>query len=124
MIQRALEETPRRSPRVPTKLSARCIRIDRRSIGAVLSLSEGGCLLRTRDELRRGAQVDLQIALPHYGMISTRAECRYSSRGNIGLAFTDPAPDTRQTISNYVTLELAASGGPPVTGPSGQPLAL
>ncbi|MEM9174964.1 MAG: PilZ domain-containing protein [Myxococcota bacterium] len=110
MIQRALESTPRRCPRVPTRLSARCIRADRRSIGAVLSLSEGGCLLRTGEALRKGAKLDLQFALPDYGLVSTRAECRYVRRGDAGLAFEEANPDVRHTIAHYVTCQLARDG--------------
>ena len=110
MIQRALERTPRRCPRIPTRLSARCIRSDRRSIGAVLSLSEGGCLLRTGESLRKGMKLDLQFALPDYGLISTRAECRYVRRGDAGLAFSEPPPDVRHTIAHFVTCQLAHDG--------------
>ncbi len=112
MIQSALEKTPRRCPRIPTRLSARCIRSDRRSIGAVLSLSEGGCLLRTSEGLRKGAKLSLQFALPQYGLISTRAECRYVRRGDAGLAFADPTPDVRHTIAHFVTLQLATNAVP------------
>ncbi len=107
MIQRALEDTPRRTPRVGTRLSARCIRSDRRSIGAILSLSEGGCLLRSRERLKRGARMALQFALPDYGLISTRVECRYARGEDAGLVFTDPDPDVRHTIAHYVTMQLA-----------------
>lgn len=109
MIQSALESTPRSAPRVRTQLSARCIRGDQRSIGAVLSLSEGGCLLRTGDKLARGSRLDLQFALPNYGLIATRAECRYAQDTDAGLAFADSASDVRHTIAHFVTSQLAAS---------------
>jgi hypothetical protein len=111
-IQVHLERTPRLRPRVPTKLSARCIRAERRAIGAVLSLSEGGCLLRTGEPLRKGTRLDLQFALPNYGLVSTRAECRYRRAGDAGVAFSEPPADVRHTIAHYVTLQLAASAQP------------
>ena len=111
MIQRALEQNPRRTPRIPTRLSARCIRRDRRSIGAVLSLSEGGCLLRTGEDLRTGARLNLQFALPDYGLVSTRAECRYRRGDDAGLAFGDDSPEVRQPIAHFVTRELAVRFG-------------
>jgi len=107
MVQTALERTPRKCPRIPTRLSARCIRSDRRSIGAVLSLSEGGCLLRTRESLRKGAKLDVQFALPDYGLVSTRAECVYTRRGDAGLSFATPPPDVRFTIAHFITHQLA-----------------
>ena len=107
MIQNALEPTPRRNPRIRTKLAARCLRAERRSIGALLSLSEGGCLLRTSEPLRKGARLDLQFALPEYGLVSTSAECRYVRKGQAGLEFRAPATDIRQSIAHFVTLQLA-----------------
>jgi hypothetical protein len=114
-VQIHFERTPRRKPRVPTSLSARCIRDRNRSLGALLSLSEGGCLLRSDDTLSEGARVSLQFALPDYGLVSTEAECRYRLAGHCGMAFAPPPEDVRQTIAHYVTLRLAASasGTPP-----------
>ena len=109
MLQSALESTPRSAPRVRTQLSARCIRGEQRSLGAVLSLSEGGCLLRTGEKLSRGSKLDLQFALPNYGLISTHAECRYARESDAGLAFSDFASDVRHTIAHFVTSQLAAS---------------
>lgn len=111
MIQSALEHTPRKTPRVRTQLSARCIRADRRSLGAVLSLSEGGCLLRTADSLRKGTHIDLQFALPEYGLVSTKAQCRYVRKGDAGMEFSAPAPDVRHSIAHYVTMQLAETLG-------------
>ena len=111
MIQEALEGTPRRSPRIRTKLSARCLRADRQSIGAVLSLSEGGCLLRTNEMLKRGAKLNLQFALPEYGLVSTAAQCRYVRKGDAGIEFERPAVDIRQSIAHFVTLQLAETQG-------------
>jgi hypothetical protein len=111
MIQLALEESPRMTPRVRTHLSARCIRADRRSVGAVLSLSEGGCLLRTTNGLRKGAKLDLQFALPEFGLVSTPARCRYIRKGDAGLEFFEPELDLRQSIGHFVTARLAETFG-------------
>jgi len=107
MIQQAFEGTPRKNPRIRTKLSARCLRAQRRSTGALLSLSEGGCLLRTAEPLKKGSKLDLQFALPDYGLVSTSAECRYVRRGHAGLEFKDPPADIRQSIAHFVTRQLA-----------------
>ncbi|MBW2424439.1 MAG: PilZ domain-containing protein [Deltaproteobacteria bacterium] len=108
-VQIHFERTPRRKPRVPTSLSARCIRDQGRSLGALLSLSEGGCLLHGDETLSEGVRVSLQFALPDYGLVSAEAECRYRLSGNCGMAFALPPEDVRQTIAHYVTLRLAAS---------------
>lgn len=111
MLQTALEGTPRRVPRVPTRLSARCIYDRNRSMGAVLSISEGGCLLRSSEGFDRGAQIDLQFALPQFGLISTPAECRYAEGADVGLAFPETNPETRHRIAHFVTSQLAAGEG-------------
>jgi hypothetical protein len=108
MLQTALEGTPRRVPRVTTRLSARCIYDRNRSMGAVLSSSEGGCLLRSTEGFDRGAQIDLQFALPKFGLISTPAECRYAEGTDVGLAFAEANQETRHTIAHYVAAQLAA----------------
>lgn len=113
MLQAVLEGTPRRLPRVSTTLSARCIRDDHRSMGAVLSLSEGGCLLRSSERFARGAQIDLQFALPQFGLIHTHAECRYAQGDDLGLAFGDAPAEVRRTIAHYVTSRLAVESSMP-----------
>lgn len=119
MIQSALESSPRSSPRIRTRLSARCIHGEQRSIGAVLSLSEGGCLLRSGDPLSPGATVQLQFALPSSGLVSTRAECRYARASDAGLAFADSSADLRHAISHFVTTQLASGDAQPADEQSG-----
>jgi hypothetical protein len=121
MLQVALEKTPRRDPRVRTRLAARCIRADRRSIGSIISLSEGGCAVRTAERLRKGSTLEVQFALPDFGMISSIAECRYVRRGDAGLAFSNPSREMRHSISHFVTSKLAAprtDHGAPGPGPA------
>ncbi len=108
MLQTILEGTPRRLPRISTKLSARCIRDEHRSMGAVLSLSKGGCLLRSSEGFARGAEIDLQFALPQFGLIKTHAECRYAQGEDLGLAFSDAGSQVQQTIAHYITSRLAS----------------
>ncbi len=98
------------TPRIPTRLSARCIRAERRSIGAALSLSKGGCLLRTGEAPREGTRLDLPFALPDCGVVSTRAGWRNVRSGDAGLAFDAPPADLRHTIAHFVTCELAREG--------------
>ncbi len=102
-----------------TQLSARCSHGEQRSIGAVLSLSEGGCLLRSGERLSRGAKVCLQFALPSFGLISTQAECRYAREGDAGLAFSESGSDVRHTIAHFVTAQLAAGEAGPAQERSG-----
>jgi len=107
IIQSALEPTPRQSPRVPTQLSARGIRRDHRWVGHVVSLSEGGCLLRSSEPLDAGATMNLQFALPRSGILTTRATCVHGGDDVSGLVFRDPPPEVRDRIAGFVTQRLA-----------------
>jgi len=101
-LQTALEVTPRSYPRVATTLPARCTYDDRACTGVVVSLSEGGCLFRSVDELLRERQTSLQFPLPGPGLISARAR-HVDRRGNhLGLVFQGLPSDSRAAISQYV----------------------
>ncbi|MGH0034572.1 MAG: PilZ domain-containing protein [Myxococcota bacterium] len=107
LFQQALEEHPRKVPRVPTQLPARCIREDRRWPGAVLSLSEGGCLLRTSESLETGLRFNLQFAIPGGQLVTARARCVYSSDESAGLSFCQPSDVDLRMIRGYVSERLA-----------------
>ena len=103
LLQQGLESTPRSVPRVPTHLPARWVRQDQHAIGAILSLSEGGCLLRTReDTITDGAGMQLQFALPGAGLISMAARCVHQRGADIGLSFQEPSSSIRRTIGGFV----------------------
>lgn len=111
-LQQALEPHPRRSPRVDTRLPARIIRADRRWPGAVLCLSERGCLLRSAEELDPDHSMNLQFALPEFGLINLRARCIGARGMQTGVAFVDPSKPVRKTISEYVSDCLTAHASP------------
>jgi hypothetical protein len=106
-FQSALETHPRRVPRVATQLAARCIRSHHNSFGAVMSLSEGGCLIATSELIGKGAQMSLQLAIPKDGIITTPAECVYQHENRAGLAFSDTSDRNRQVINDFVASRLA-----------------
>lgn len=100
-LQRALEEHPREFPRVPTTLSARCAQGDQIWPGAILSISENGCLLRSpRAPSSDGAK--LTFALPERGLIETTAEARDRRGTDTGLFFPDIRERDRTAIADYV----------------------
>jgi hypothetical protein len=110
LLQQTLEDTPRRVPRVPTRLPARWVRCEKLSIGAILSLSERGCLLRTtEDAIEQGMRMQLQFALPGAGLLSMNARCIHGSGSDIGLSFHEPASSMRNAISGFVSELLSAS---------------
>ncbi len=106
-IQKTLEPTPRRHPRITTALPARCAYGDRTCTGVVISLSEDGCLLRNPEELPWEREVDLQFPLPRAGLISTRARQVNRSGKELNLEFQDLASASRLAISQYVMDRLA-----------------
>ena len=109
LLQGALEETPRAVPRIPASLPARSFREGIDAPGAILSLSENGCLLRSTVALPGEGALKLQFALPNRGLIDTWAEPRNKAGRELGLAF-DGLPDaSRIAIADYVTTSLTAS---------------
>jgi hypothetical protein len=107
LLQTALEATPRRSPRAPARLLARCSQDDRRWSGEVVALSETGCLLRSDAGPGARAELNVHFPLPLGRQVSTRAEVVARFRGAFGLCFRGPEPDARRAIADYVERRLA-----------------
>jgi hypothetical protein len=109
LLQGALEETPRAVPRIAASLPARSFREGIDAPGAILSLSEKGCLLRSTVRLPGEGVLKLQFALPDRGLIDTWAEPCNSAGRELGLVF-DGLPDaSRFAIADYVTTSLTAA---------------
>lgn len=103
LIQQALEDRPRTAPRLPTHLEARLRHGRREWQGAVLSLSENGCLLRSTRPPPLGAQLEIRFEIPPVGTtVETRADCAYQLRSDAGLVFQSTPPDTRRAIQRFV----------------------
>jgi hypothetical protein len=107
LLQRALEDTPRQAARTPTELPGRCTFSDRRWMGAVTSLSEGGCLFRTNGPMEPEMQLNLLFPLPQGRMISTRARVIAKNGDRVGMVFEGIPTPTRETVASYVEKRLA-----------------
>ena len=126
VLQRALENTPRRAPRVRTDLAARCWHGNRFWTGAVLSLSETGCLFRSLPEPPPEREVTLVFELPSDQTVSTWASPVGLRGQDVALCFENVRPDSRIAISQHVVARLTGTdAGPsadsrgPGEGPSG-----
>jgi PilZ domain len=108
VVQQVLEDTPRSTPRVPTHLPARCRRDGREWRGAVLSLSENGCLLRSPEPLQLGSRIVLGFELPRSGKLELDAEIAYQLLPDLGVVFNATSPGVREAIGGYVSAALAA----------------
>jgi hypothetical protein len=107
-LQRVLERHPRSVPRVPTTLPARCIREEHDWPGAIVSLSEGGCLLRaTRQPIGR-TTVRVWFPLPETGLLEVTARPLYRRGPHLGLAFEALSEGDRAAIGRYVERTLVA----------------
>jgi hypothetical protein len=106
LLQCALEAHPRAVPRIPTSLPARSLRGGVDTPGAILSLSEKGCLLRSASSLPGGGSLHLQFTLPDLGVIFTRAEPRHEAGNESGLAFERLPEAPRAAIAEFVTRSL------------------
>jgi len=109
LLQGALEETPRAVPRIPASLPARSFRDGVDAPGAILSLSEKGCLLRSTVRLPGDGPLKLQFALPDRGLIDTwAAPCNKAGR-ELGLVFDELPDASRFMIADFVTTSLTTA---------------
>jgi len=111
LLQAALEAHPRAAPRVPVSLAARSLRDGADAPGAVLSLSETGCLLRSTASLPGDGSLQLQFTLPNGGLIYTRAAPRHQAGKASGLAFEGLPETSRAAIADFVMSSLTRGGG-------------
>ena len=109
LIQTALEDHPRGSARAMTQLPARCTRVDRRWMGAIVSLSTSGCLFETRSEMQPGLELNMLFPLPRDRMVYTRARVLHRVGNSVGMQFSDPPEASQQAIGEFVTERLAAA---------------
>jgi hypothetical protein len=108
LIQQLTEETPRTTLRVPIHLSARCAREGKEWPATLLSLSENGCLVRSRYPMTLGGRVALSFELPKVGRIDVEAESAYQLLPDMGLIFHAARPHQRDAIRSFVTQSLAS----------------
>jgi hypothetical protein len=106
LLQLAIEEHPRCTPRVPTNLPARVMRDEHSFTGSVLSLSENGCLLRTPEPVPLGSQLQIAFDLPQGGRIETEAQTSYQLMPDLGLVFERTHALDRQAIQSFVERQL------------------
>jgi len=107
LVQQAIEDHPRSTPRIPTNLPARLRQGDEEWKGSVLSLSENGCLLRTTAPLRLGSELEIAFELPQIGTVETRAESAYQLLPDLGLVFQATKASSREAILSFVESNLA-----------------
>lgn len=107
ILQRALEETPRIAARALTELPGRCTYSDRRWMGAVVSLSEKGCLFRTSEKLQKDQRLNLLFPLPLGQMVTARARVIDQRGQSVGMVFDYMAPPIREAVARYVEGRLA-----------------
>jgi hypothetical protein len=103
LLQQVFEDTPRSTPRVATRLLARCAEGDRSWESRVLSLSENGCLLRSPEAIALGQRIQLEFSLPGSGQVCLEAEATYQLLPDVGLVFNAVPPARRKTLERFVT---------------------
>jgi hypothetical protein len=108
LIQQALEDVPRSTPRVPTSLPACCRTKSREWPATVLSLSQNGCLLRNPEPLLLGSQLELSFELPGSGAMETKAEAAYQLGRDSGLVFFESRSALRHAIASFVEQNLTS----------------
>ena len=92
-----------------TQLPGRCTYDNRRSVGAVVSLSEGGCLFRTREPMAIDSPITLVFPLPLGTMVSTPVHVIGQRNECVALAFDGPETPIREAVAQYVEHRLATA---------------
>jgi len=103
VLQQLLEDCPRTTPRIRTRLPGVCSHAGREWPAAVVSLSENGCLLRSSEPVPLGARLELGFEVPGSGRVHITAEAAYHLLTDIGLVFSSISPRIRESISRHVT---------------------
>jgi PilZ domain len=101
-LQLALEEHPRRVPRAALVLPARFVAGERDWPGAVVSLSEDGCLVRSSRSVAPDRRLRIWFPLPGRGLVQLAAQPLYERAGHAGLAFIELEDATRRAIAASV----------------------
>jgi hypothetical protein len=109
LIQEVLEDTPRATPRILTHLPARCAHDGKEWTGAVLSLSESGCLLRSAEPQMLGSRFVLSFSLPPVGEVEVEADVSYQLIPDLGVTFHATSPADRETIGEFIRRVLVCS---------------
>jgi hypothetical protein len=109
LLQQALEDRPRGSLRVATHLPAQLRVRGRDCQGALLSISENGCLVRAPEPMPLGTEIALSFELPHRGRIDTTAQTTYQLRPATGVVFQSTSAAMRSAIRSFVEEHLAAA---------------
>lgn len=108
LFQQALEPIARGCLRAPTNLPVRLRCAGREWQGALLSLSENGCLVRSPEPVELGASLEVAFELPGGVRIETEAEPSYHLKDDTGLVFAGTPASARRAILGYVEALLAA----------------
>jgi PilZ domain len=109
-LQLALEENPRTVPRASLTLPARCVSGEHDFAGAIVSLSEGGCLVRSARAPESRRRLRLWFPLPAAGLVEVSARPLYRRDSHLGLAFHELADATRRAIAGCVENALIGRG--------------
>jgi len=107
LLQKTLEKNPRQAARAPARIPARCTHADRRWTGAVLALSETGCLFQSQSDMTPGLEFNLLFPLPLGRVVSLRARVIGCHGERAGMAFPSLSPPAREAIADYVQRRLS-----------------
>jgi len=103
LMQEVLEEHPRATPRVETRLGAMCRFPEGARRVPVLSLSQNGCLIRAPAVPPLGTSFDLRLDLPNQDPVMVEAEVGYTIAAGTGVIFSGMSIVSRYAIAAHVT---------------------
>jgi hypothetical protein len=104
LVQAALEPNPRATPRVNTRIPARC----KGDEAQVVSLSRGGCLLQHANPPEPGEEVSLEFDLPRLGTVELVGRTVYRRVNEAGVAFRELSHSASRGIQKFVEEQILA----------------
>jgi hypothetical protein len=109
VLQRALEAQPRSAARAPAQIAARGNAGDRRFDAQIVTLSQRGCLIETRQALEPGTDLNLSFPLPRWDVMTLRGSVRNADASRATIEFKCVDAMARRTIADYVQRRLATA---------------
>jgi len=107
LLQAGLEPHPRGALRAPADLPATIQRDGKTQEAWIRSISENGCLARTREGIELGTQLELSFELPNSTPLCVHAEAAYQLVPDTGIVFHATASEERRGLLSFVEAQLA-----------------
>lgn len=108
LLQTGLEPHPRGALRAPADLPATIRRDGKTQDAWIRSISENGCLARTREGIDLGTNLELSFELPNSTPLCLHAEASYRLVPDVGIVFHATGSEVRRGLLSFVEAQLSS----------------